>query len=485
VKALASLRRSLATINDRWEQAVWAAPMAEADVRTLEERIGALPAEYRAFVTTVSTGQTFDPDATGALLTPAAGLALELGDPRVSFAVSAADAAAIGEAVAGTRAKGAAAPALDVALDGVLALRDHGDAQYDCLVLRGPLAGTMWHAWDAGVTPIALERQAPASFLAWAAAHVKESLAAIPPPLDRGATRLTGLDLARFPSVPPAVFEMEGLEHLDLSTKPLAGPLPPGLSRLSRLRWLAISRCGVSSIDEAAVRWPELRHLDLSSNRLRSLPESIGDLGALEELLLHDNQLTSLPTSLARLRGLRRLQVGCIYTCGARAEGGNSIATLDDGSFESLTALRELRLSMTPLARLPSSVRACPLEVVELGRMPALDVTAAIAVLADIPTLRELHLYETPLAALTPALAQLPSLRSLTLIGCGLHHLPDELAALRDLERLLLDRNQLTALPDSIAAIPALRSVALFGNPLAPGEKERLAARFPALRVSA
>jgi hypothetical protein len=450
----------------------------------------ALPSVYRSFVTTVSAGQRDDPDATGALLMPDAALALVVGNPSVSFGAGLAEQRRMLDALAAKKPR-EAAPHLDLPPHGLLPLRDRGDAEYDCLVLHGPLAGSMWSSWDAGVTPITSRvggTVTPMDFLNWVTRLVKEKAAGAPKPVDPAATRLTALDLARFAGIPAFVPAMTALEHLDLSTKPIDGPLPWWLARMPSLRALLAARCGLTSVGDWLNACPQLRELNLSDNRLRELPESIGACASLEKLYLGRNALTALPVALRGLAHLRVLELGGAsggaHDRSAQVEGGNEVASLPDDLFVAMDDLRELRLSHNPLGRLPPSARESPLEIVELAHTPSLDLADALETLSAVPTLQRVILDGNALPALPPSVFAMTTVRRFSLVRTGLRALPDDVRAWESLEYLFLDGNELTALPDALGELPALKSIGLFGNPVPPGEVARFRALFPRVSVS-
>lgn len=490
-KEFGALGRSIEAINARWGRAVFAPPMSLADVARVEARVGAaLPSVYRSFVTTVSAGQRDDPDATGALLQPDAALALVTGNPSVSFGAGLAEQRRMLDALAAKKPR-EPAPHLDLSPHGLLPLRDQGDAEYDCLVLHGPLAGSMWSSWDAGVTPITSRVGGvitPMDFLNWVTRLVKEKAAGAPKPIDPAATRLTALDLARFAGIPSFVPTMTALEHLDLSSKPIDGPLPWWLARMPSLRALYAARCGLTSVGDWLASCPQLRELNLSDNRLRELPASIGACTSLEKLYVGRNALTALPAALRGLAHLRVLELGGASGGGhdrsAQVEGGNDVASLPDDLFVAMDDLRELRLSHNPLRRLPPSARESPLEIVELAHTPALDLVDALETLSAVPTLQRVILDGNALPALPPSVFAMSTVRRFSLIGTGLRALPDDVRAWENLEYLFLDRNALTALPDALGELPALKGIGLFGNPVPPGEVARFRALFPRVNVS-
>jgi Leucine rich repeat/Leucine Rich repeats (2 copies) len=96
-------------------------------------------------------------------------------------------------------------------------------------------------------------------------------------------------------SVSSDVFDMTGLETLDLSNNSLTGALP------AEIRFLQ-----------------SLQSLDASDNAMTGVPAEIGQLSALQYLDLSNNELTGLPNELGNLTSLVRLDLR-----------GNTVSTQD------------------------------------------------------------------------------------------------------------------------------------------------------------
>ena len=130
---------------------------------------------------------------------------------------------------------------------------------------------------------------------------------------------------------PQEIFDLaDTLEVLDLSGNRLTS-LPPGFSRLRRLRILFCSgnpfaalpevlgdcpelemvgfkSCGLRTVPEAALP-ARLRWLILTDNRIDELPASIGRCVGLQKLMLAGNRLRELPEEMAACAGLELLRV--------------------------------------------------------------------------------------------------------------------------------------------------------------------------------
>uniref|UniRef100_A0A8C9MF00 Adhesion molecule with Ig like domain 1 n=1 Tax=Serinus canaria TaxID=9135 RepID=A0A8C9MF00_SERCA len=120
-----------------------------------------------------------------------------------------------------------------------------------------------------------------------------------------------------------------------------AGSCPPRCVCASNLHNNVTRHNGLAFVStEAFAHVPRLRHLDLSSNRLRTLDENLfSDLGELEVLLLYNNE----------------------------------IATVDRTAFENLGRLRKLYLGQNRIARFPLELLR---EGTRLPQLALLDLSA-------------------------------------------------------------------------------------------------------------
>ncbi len=229
-------------------------------------------------------------------------------------------------------------------------------------------------------------------------------------PTDTGA--LTG-------AIPPQLWQLSRLHHLDLQGQLLTGPLPSELGRLTSLMHLDLGyNLLTGSLPPAWGQLVNLQTLKLGGNRLAGLlPPEIGHLASLTHLDLGTNQwqghvignrLPVLPPELGRLANLQTLSLGGIRLTALPPELGR------------LANLQTLNLVMNRLTALPP----------ELGR------------LANLQTL---DLAYNRLIALPPELGRLANLQTLDLAyNQSTGPLPPAWGQLASLERLLLEDNQLT-----------------------------------------
>jgi Leucine-rich repeat (LRR) protein len=148
---------------------------------------------------------------------------------------------------------------------------------------------------------------------------------------------LTALDLK---IIPPAIKNLKNLKELDLinteaeelpaelgeltnltrlifnrdrskdlsNTPPLE--IPNSFSRLTKLNYLSLANCGITTIPSWIGDLTELTQLYLRENRITDLPESIGNLKNLTYLSLEKNEISRLPESIGKLSSLTGVHLG-------------------------------------------------------------------------------------------------------------------------------------------------------------------------------
>ena len=167
---------------------------------------------------------------------------------------------------------------------------------------------------------------------------------AIPPQLWR-LPRLRHLDLQGQLlawTLPSDIGRLASLEYLDLGHNWLSGPLPPELGRLASLKYLDLG--GNDFTEPLPPEWGQLDSLEileLSGNQLTGLlPPAWDQLDNLRKLALYRNQLTgSLPPEWGQLANLRRLD---LYD--------NQLTGPLPPEWGQMTSLRELALSYNQLS---------------------------------------------------------------------------------------------------------------------------------------
>ena len=308
---------------------------------------------------------------------------------------------------------------------------------------------------------------------------------AIPPQLWQ-LPRLRHLDLQgqRLAGILPSdMGRLVTLEYLDLGNNWLSGPLPPEIGGLASLKHLDLGGNDFTELLSPELgQLPRLQRLDLSHNQLSSdsLPSELGDLASLDSLDLSYNRLTAVPPALGRLTRLQRLDLSHnqLSSDSLPSELGD-LASLDslDLSYNQLTALppelgrqgslKYLDLRGNRLTDLPPELgQLASLERLDLGDN---QLTALPPEWNQLTSLLWLDLsYNQVTGSLLPEWGQLTSLEYLHLFGNQLTgFLPPEWGQLTSLEYLHLGGNQLTGpLPPEWGQLDSLQGLTLYGNRL-------------------
>lgn len=218
--------------------------------------------------------------------------------------------------------------------------------------------------------------------------------------------------------------------HLKLAmpATPKGAELSPDLKPFAGKSYVRLVGEQRTSLPDLFHELPDLRELEVSSNRLTALPESLFRAEQLTTLDLSFNPLKELPAGIAGMKGLRSLALrGC------------PIATLP----EALAGLKNLSNLI-------------------LSECRELDVDAALSIICRLPKLKDLTL---PLSRSLTSLAPLAnlSLKSLYLSGASVQHpvrLPSGLGRLKKLTDLRIEyADDVAQLPASAEDIDALRMI--------------------------
>ena len=215
-------------------------------------------------------------------------------------------------------------------------------------------------------------------------------------------------------AIPPQLWRLPRLRHLDLQGQRLAWTLPSDMGRLVSLEYLDLGNNWLSGpLPPELGRLVSLKHLDLGGNQLTGpLPPAWGQLASLQRLQLGGNQLTGpLPPEWGQLASLQWLYLD-----------GNQLTGPLPPEWSQLASLQWLGLWDNQLTR--------PLPP-EWGQLACLQW---------------LGLWDNQLTGpLPPEWGQLASLQWLYLDGNQLTGpLPSEWGQLASLQRLDLRDNQLT-----------------------------------------
>ena len=125
--------------------------------------------------------------------------------------------------------------------------------------------------------------------------------------------------------------------------------IPKALIRSNKftkgLRVLSLSVNQLSSLPDTFSHFKSLQELDLSSNKFEEFPMVLLKMGNLQKLNMERNQLKTLPKSFSQLERLTSVSFF-----------GNHIETLEDDTFEGMTALREVDLECNHIRMVPQSL---------------------------------------------------------------------------------------------------------------------------------
>lgn len=228
---------------------------------------------------------------------------------------------------------------------------------------------------------------------------------------------------------------------------------------------------------------PEIRHLDLSNNRVANLHLTFCFYGNLESLDLSSNLIRTLGTdNFALQTSLLTLNVSSnsIRTIAKNALNGlkslrdlnlsdNNITEMDEQAFKYTSELELLDLSGNSITSLPKDLmkNLHKIRTLLLKRNSLLEVPADNLALA--PSLEYVDLSENLIQELTrDSLPSLPSLVTLNLADNVIRSIADDVFdRLPGLLRLDLSGNNLTSVPTvALARLNVLSSLILNRNPL-------------------
>ncbi len=271
--------------------------------------------------------------------------------------------------------------------------------------------------------------------------------------MGRGPESLTG-------AIPPQLWRLPRLRHLDLQGQLLAWPLPSDIGRLASLEYLDLGHNWLSGpLPPELGRLASLKHLDLGGNDFTEpLPPALGQLDNLQTLDLSGNQLTALPPALGQLDNLQTLDLS-----------GNPLTGPLPPEWGQLTSLEYLYLDDHQLTG------PLPPEWGQLDNLQTLDLSGnqltgpLPSEWGQLANLQILHLGSNQLTGPLPSeWGQLARLERLYLYDNRLTGpLPPEWGQLARLERLYLGSNQLTGpLPSEWGQLARLERLSLSDNQL-------------------
>ncbi|ETL39944.1 hypothetical protein L916_08767 [Phytophthora nicotianae] len=220
--------------------------------------------------------------------------------------------------------------------------------------------------------------------------------------------------------IPSGIQDLIHLEELDVSHNQLTR-LPSCLQTTTTLASIRAAYNLIQTFSPKLWKLREIRHLDLSHNRLKELPFVEGDLKLLRET--------------------REWQVGVGL----------------------LVQLEVLLLNSNQLVQVPKSIEKCShLTVLDMSNNQLTTLSDEVSALAS---LERLTLHHNALCELPDTIGSLTHLQELDLAHNRLLALPDSIGMLHNLETLNLFSNQLRLLPTEFGSLGQLRHLDLNNNP--------------------
>ena len=232
----------------------------------------------------------------------------------------------------------------------------------------------------------------------------------------------------RLASLPETLNGLQSLEILNIENNTFRS-IPQEVFQLSNLKYLFVEGINLSDFPEQMGQLSGLKRLSLRKCNLAEIPATIQSLNSLERLILARNQITEIPNGLIDLKKINFLDLS-----GNRIQSGlepvislnklnhldlsaNPIDSIPPGFFaEDKLDLKLLNLSntnitslstgiknfknliwlavaSTPIESLPGTIVECSrLQVVQLGRNPALNLSNALKILGSLPRLQVLEI---------------------------------------------------------------------------------------------
>lgn len=271
------------------------------------------------------------------------------------------------------------------------------------------------------------------------------------PPVISSFQHLKCLDLSNNPIqkiLDGSITELVNLKELRLNSCAI-NFLPANIGRLVNLEILELRENYLESLPPTIKLLHRLRLLDMGRNNFEELSAELGQLMNLDELIVDENNLCDIST-VGDLMNLRHLDISnnrldifqeeiTNCTCLEIVDGdGNEFEILPD-SIGRLVNLKRLNLNFVGLKFLPASI----------GMLQELE---------------ELKVQENYIQHLPGTIGLLRRLRILVIHENCLVDLPDELASCVSLTHLNVANNQLTRLPDNIGHLKQMKSMNLMGN---------------------
>ena len=228
-------------------------------------------------------------------------------------------------------------------------------------------------------------------------------------------------------SLPETLNALQGLEILNIENNAFRS-VPQEVFQLNNLKYLFIEGINLSNFPEEIGQLRSLKRLSLRKCNLKEIPVTIQAFIALERLVLANNQITEILPALRDLKNINFLDLsGNSIQSGLEpiislsklnhldlsanpidsippdffAENkldlkllnlsNTNISSLSTG-IKNFKNLIWLAIASTPIESLPGTIVECSrLQVVQLGRNPALNLSNALKILGSLPRLQTLE----------------------------------------------------------------------------------------------
>ena len=217
--------------------------------------------------------------------------------------------------------------------------------------------------------------------------------------------QILNLENNAFRSIPSEVFQLNSLEYLFLEGITLK-IFPEEIGQLSGLKRLSIRNCGLKEIPASVLSLDKLERLILSNNQIVDVPSSLKKLKQINFLDLSANRIKSGIEPIISLNKLNHLDLSTnpidSIPPGFFVEGKldlkllnlshTNISSLSTG-IKNFKNLIWLAVVGTPIQALPGTLAECKrIQVVQLGRNQALNLSNALEILGALPRLKSLEI---------------------------------------------------------------------------------------------
>eukprot|EP01113_Clastostelium_recurvatum_P017647 TRINITY_DN2079_c0_g1_i1.p1 TRINITY_DN2079_c0_g1~~TRINITY_DN2079_c0_g1_i1.p1 ORF type:complete len:486 (+),score=120.80 TRINITY_DN2079_c0_g1_i1:79-1458(+) len=233
---------------------------------------------------------------------------------------------------------------------------------------------------------------------------------------------------------------------------------------------LNLSTCEMVVLHKRIIKFPHLRKLNLTDNRITLIPPQIRILSELEELILRSNELANIAPEIQTLSRLRLLDLSnnALSALPSQLPGTlevldishNHIATI--ASVEGLGALTELHYNSNGVTIFPNQILSLhALRVLSLNGNRLNYVPDEIT---NMATLQVVNLADNQFLGIPPPLCHLPNLRVLNMGNNNIGTLTHEITRLTHLEGLLLPNTRIDRIDVNLGALTSLVELNLQGN---------------------